>query len=163
MGGSCGRAQNRQKFRRKAAKIFLFRGGDKDARGLPFPEIHAMIGMLKNWKKDVLKMPFLDVKASCEITPAQELELKTELGRLISLIPGKSEGALMISFTDHCRLWFGGEQETPIAMVKAMIYGSASPESCSAFGDAVVELFQRVLGVKHIYFKLEDGTDWCWN
>lgn len=122
-----------------------------------------MIGMLKNWKKDVLKMPFLDVKASCEITPAQELELKTELGRLISLIPGKSEGALMISFTDHCRLWFGGEQEAPIAMVKAMIYGSASPESCSAFGDAVVELFQRVLGVKHMYFKLEDGTDWCWN
>lgn len=108
-------------------------------------------------------MPFIDVRANCPITGEQETELKTELGKTIALIPGKSEEVLMLSFTDHCRLWFGGQQETPIVMVKAMIYGSASSEACSAFGDAVVQLFQQVLGVKHIYFKLEDGTNWCWN
>ena len=107
-------------------------------------------------------MPFIDVKASCEITPAQEQELKTELGKVISLIPGKSEGVLMISFTDHCRMWFSGEQDGPIAMVKTMIYGSAAREDASAYGNAVAELFRKVLGVKHIYCKLEDGTDWSW-
>ena len=107
-------------------------------------------------------MPFIDVKASCEITREQELKLKTELGKLISLIPGKSESVLMISFTDRCRLWFAGEQEGPIAMVKTMIFGSAAREDASAYGNAVAELFRQTLGVQHIYCKLEDGTDWSW-
>ena len=43
----------------------------------------------------------------------QETALKAELGRAISLIPGKSESSLMIQFSDCCRLWFGGENEGP--------------------------------------------------
>ena len=61
-------------------------------------------------------MPFIDVKVSCPLASAQELSLKAELGKAIALIPGKSEGSLMVQFTDNCRLWFGGAQDGPIAM-----------------------------------------------
>ena len=45
-------------------------------------------------------MPFIDVKLSCSLTKVQETALKAELGRAISLIPGKSESSLMIQFSD---------------------------------------------------------------
>ena len=108
-------------------------------------------------------MPFIDVKVSCPLERAQELSLKAELGKAIALIPGKSEGSLMVQFTDSCRLWFGGAQDGPIAMVNVMLYGSASDESCEKFSQAVIPLFQRELGASHVYLKFEEVPHWYWN
>ena len=108
-------------------------------------------------------MPFIDVKVSCPLERAQELSLKAELGKAIALIPGKSEGSLMVQFTDNCRLWFGGAQDGPIAMVNVMLYGSASGESYEKFSQAVIPLFQRELGASHVYLKFEEVPHWYWN
>lgn len=107
-------------------------------------------------------MPFIDVKASCEITGEQEQRLKTGLGEAISLIPGKSEGSLMLRFTGECRMWFGGEQDGPIVMADMAIYGTAAPGSFSAFGDRAVSLIKEVLGAKQVYIRLAQTTDWAW-
>lgn len=108
-------------------------------------------------------MPFLDVRASCPIAPEQEEALKTQLGKAISLLPGKSEGSLMMQFTDNCRLWFGGRQEGPIVFVNAMLYGSATKEACKRFSDAVIPQMEQVLGAKTVYLKFEEVANWFWN
>lgn len=108
-------------------------------------------------------MPFIDVKVSCGLEKDQEKMLKAELGKAISLIPGKSEGSLMVQFSDHCRLWFGGEQEGPIVFVNAMVYGASAKEAYQKFSDAVIPLFQRELGAKHVYLKFEEVPNWFWD
>lgn len=107
-------------------------------------------------------MPFIDVKASCEISEEQELSLKAGLGKAIAQIPGKSEGSLMLRFTGDCRMWFAGNQDGPIVMVDAAIYGHAPEEAVSAFGQEAVSLLRETLGAKHIYLKLDQTTDWAW-
>lgn len=106
-------------------------------------------------------MPFIDVKASCEMTRDQEERIKTGLGQAIALIPGKSEGSLMLQFTDRCRMWFAGEEDGPIAMVSMAIFGETDKASFNQFGAAAVRLLQQELGAKHVYLKLHQTSDWA--
>lgn len=106
-------------------------------------------------------MPFIDVKASCEITPDQELRLKAGLGEAITKIPGKSESRLMLSFQDNQRMWYAGKTDGPIVMVHTAIYGSAAPEAVDAFGQAAVVLMREVLGAENVYLRMSQGIDWA--
>ncbi len=108
-------------------------------------------------------MPFIDVRTSCPVSAAQEEGLKAQLGKAIALIPGKSEGSLMVQFTDNCRLWFGGQQEGPIAFVNVMVYGASAKEAYKKFSDAVVPQLEQVLGCRHVYLKFEEVPNWFWN
>ncbi len=62
------------------------------------------------------------------LKPAAPSQLKASLGQAVALLPGKSEGSLMLRFAGGCRMWFAGEQDGPIVMVDAAIYGSAPPQ-----------------------------------
>lgn len=108
-------------------------------------------------------MPFIDVRANGPITPQQESALKAGLGKAIAQIPGKSEGSLMVQFTDNCRLWFGGEQDGAIVLVNVMLYGRAAPEAYKAFKDEAIPLLEKELGAKTVYLKFEEVPNWFWN
>lgn len=108
-------------------------------------------------------MPFLDVKLSCELTQEKEVALKAAFGEAVSLIPGKSEGSLMIGFSDHCRLWMGGKQEGSIAFVNLMIYGASESQNYKAFSTRVIEILEEELGIDHIYVRFEEVPNWFWN
>lgn len=108
-------------------------------------------------------MPFIDVRVSSPISSAQEAALKEGLGRAIGLIPGKSESSLMVQFTEGCRLWFGGAQDSPIAMVNVMLYGACSREACEKFSQAAIALLERELSAKTVYCKFEEVPNWFWN
>lgn len=107
-------------------------------------------------------MPFVDVRTSCAVTAEQETRLKAGLGEAISLIPGKSESALMVQIAGESRMWFGGSEEGPIVMANVAIYGTAPAGAFQKFGEAAVSLFQEVLGAKHVYVKFEETTNWAW-
>lgn len=107
-------------------------------------------------------MPFIDVRSSGEITPAQEEEVKERLGQAIALIPGKSEASLMIQFSDRCRLWYGGERGE-IVFVNVMLYGKADPQAYEAFQAAVIPALEEGLGAKRVYLKFEEVPHWFWN
>lgn len=96
------------------------------------------------------------------LKPAAPSQLKASLGQAVALLPGKSEGSLMLRFAGRCRMWFAGEQDGPIVMVDAAIYGSAPPQAASAFGSRAVELCKETLGAETVYFKLAQATDWAW-
>lgn len=108
-------------------------------------------------------MPFMDVRASCPISSAQETALKTELGKAIALIPGKSESSLMMQFTENCHLWFGGEQNGPIVFVNVMLYGTTARQACESFKDVAIPLLKKELGAEIVYLKFEEVPNWFWN
>ena len=107
-------------------------------------------------------MPFIDVKASCEITRDQEERIKAGLGQAIALIPGKNESHLMLQLTDCCRMWHAGKQDGPNAgHYNRAILGETDKASFQQFGAAAVSLFQQELGAKHVYLKLHQTSDWA--
>lgn len=106
-------------------------------------------------------MPFIDVKASCEITLEQELRLKTGLGKAIEAIPGKDESLLMLQFTGGAHMWFAGKPGR-IVMVNTAIFGQTAPEAFQRFGQEAVALFKEVLNADQVYVKLAQTTDWAW-
>ena len=48
-------------------------------------------------------MPFIISRTNCDITRNQELQLKSRLGKAISLVPGKSEQYLLLGFEPNFR------------------------------------------------------------
>ena len=105
-------------------------------------------------------MPFIDMRLSCALSAEKEALIKSELGKSISLIPGKSEEVLMIGFSDNCRLWFAGEQDGPVAFVDVAIYGETTDEAKTAFAGYVKTLLARELGIEHVYLKYVETTSW---
>lgn len=107
-------------------------------------------------------MPFIKVKVSCSITEEQESELKTEMGKAISLVPGKSEEYLLLEFEDNCCLWLRGRNEEPIAYIEAAIFGNELHYGYDVFTAELTGLFARILEIPpdNIYIKYENIIAW---
>ena len=107
-------------------------------------------------------MPFIKIKTSTEITPEQEVKIKSGLGQAICLVPGKSEQYLLLEFEDRCRLWLRGQNDDPIAYIEAAIFGNENHEGVDAFTAAVTRIFSEELNIRleNIYIKFEDIGVW---
>lgn len=109
-------------------------------------------------------MPFINTKASCEITKEKELIIKDKLGKAITLI-GKSESWLMLEFQDNCRLYFRGENNDDIAIVEVALLGSASDSQYDALTGEITEIISQELSIKceNIYVKYMETDHWGYN
>ena len=55
-------------------------------------------------------MPYIGVSTSKKLSDAQKDALKSALGEKISVIPGKTEKALMVDIADGHTMYFAGEK-----------------------------------------------------
>jgi len=110
-------------------------------------------------------MPFINTKVSVKITPEQEKILKTQLGKAISVIRGKSESWLMLNFEDNCRMYFHGENSAPIAFVEVKIYGKATSNEYSQLTELITDIIHKILQIapNNIYIKYEEVEYWGYN
>ena len=110
-------------------------------------------------------MPFIDSKISCKLSDTQKETLKTELGKLITIIPGKSENFLMVGFTDEYPLYFAGTKLDKGAFVDVKIFGSTSDAILEEVTTKICALYEKELGIPSnaIYVKYEFATHWGWN
>ena len=110
-------------------------------------------------------MPFINTRVSVPITSEQETALKTQLGKAISAIRGKSESWLMLNFEDNCRMYFKGDNAKPLAFVEVKIYGSASAREYSVLTENITTILGKVLGISPdcIYVKYEEVEYWGYN
>ena len=67
-------------------------------------------------------MPYIAVTTSKALSDEQKDELKKTIGQKISLIPGKTEAALMVDISDNHTMYFAGEKRK-LAYVDVRCYG----------------------------------------
>ena len=106
-------------------------------------------------------MPFISVKTNLPVSIDKEEEIKTQLGKAITLIPGKSETWLMVAIEPESHLYFQGNKE-PAAMVKVELYGSSSKSNYSNLTKEISNILNNVLKIdlRRIYVKYEEIDNW---
>ncbi|MDR1541505.1 MAG: hypothetical protein LBU32_26635 [Clostridiales bacterium] len=110
-------------------------------------------------------MPYISAKTNISITPGKETALKDKLGKAISLLPGKSEAWLMLSFEEDCQLYYKGENDDPIAYVEVKQFGSADKESYENLTAEISKILKEVLGInpENVYVNYQESSIWGWN
>ena len=110
-------------------------------------------------------MPNIATKVSVEISPEKEVVLKEKLGKAISLLRGKSEAWLMLSFEDNCRIWFKGDNSAPAAYVEVKLLGRAEREYYEKLTAIICDILAEELSVPadRTYVKYEECEHWGWN
>ncbi len=107
-------------------------------------------------------MPFIFSKVNIPISKEQERELKSQLGKAISLVPGKSEEYLLTGFEDNCRMYLRGNDSEPLAYVEADIFGNEEHLGYDRLTMAITAMFGEVLGIapNHVYVNYRDIPGW---
>lgn len=110
-------------------------------------------------------MPNIATKVTVEITPEKEVVLKEKLGKAISLLSGKSEAWLMLSFEDNCRIWFKGDNSRPSAFVEVQVLGKINPQESEKLSAEICSVFESELSIPadRTYIKYEEIDQWGWN
>lgn len=110
-------------------------------------------------------MPCILTKTNTAISPEQEAALKAEFGKAIALIPGKSENWLMLSFEDHCRMYFQGESNDAVAFVEVKLFGKGGGDAYEKLTAALTGALNKTLQISpsKIYVKYEETAHWGWN
>lgn len=110
-------------------------------------------------------MPCIQTKVNGKISAQQEQAVKERLGKAISLLPGKSESWLMLSFEDECRLYFKGKQEAGTAFVEVKLFGGADSASYDRLTAEITKILHEELNVDpaRCYVKYEETEHWGWN
>lgn len=109
-------------------------------------------------------MPYIHVTTSEELDAPREELLKTELGRAVEALPGKSEQWLMVQCTSGAHLWMAGSNE-PCALAEVHLYGAAPTDAYDALTGRLTEILESVLDVDaaRVYVKYAETEYWGWN
>lgn len=106
-------------------------------------------------------MPYIGVSTSKVLTEAQKDAIKTELGRKIEILPGKTEAKLMIDISDGHSMYFAGEKRE-LAFLDVRCYGSTEFENKKAFTEAAFDVVQETTGLPEdgIYLSYGEFSTW---
>lgn len=110
-------------------------------------------------------MPYISSTLTVKLTEDKKEKLKSELGRIITQIPGKSEEWLMVGFTEDYTLYFKGEKKEKAAFVEVKIAGTASREDKNRVTASICSLLEKELNIPQdsVYITFSEITDWGWN
>lgn len=109
-------------------------------------------------------MPHIQVQTNQSVSVEQADVIKSNLGKAITAIPGKSEGWLMVGLEDDCRLYFQGTN-APAAMVTVRLYGSASENALNMLTSHITGILTDTLSIPsdRIYVSYWETANWGWN
>lgn len=108
-------------------------------------------------------MPFIQVKTNQNISNAKA-EIKSELGKAITAIPGKSEAWLMVEIQDKLDMYFKGSSE-PCAMFEVDIFGKANNSAYDDLTKQICAVAEKYLSVSadRVYVKYSEIEHWGYN
>ncbi|MDR3277831.1 MAG: hypothetical protein LBT12_03575 [Oscillospiraceae bacterium] len=91
-------------------------------------------------------MPYIQVNLSEKLSDEKITELKSAIGRIVEIIPGKAEWGLMVDVEDGKNLFFGGKPDNN-AFVDTRVHGDCAAEVKAEFTRALYGVLERVAGV----------------
>lgn len=109
-------------------------------------------------------MPFIDSKISMELTGEQKENIKSKLGKAISVM-NKPEFYLMVGIEDKYDLYFAGNKLDKGAYVSVSLFGDANPAACEKMTSEICRIYSEELGIpgNSIYVTYHGVHDWGWN
>ena len=106
-------------------------------------------------------MPYIAINTSKTLSEAQKDALKSALGEKISVIPGKSEAALMVDIADGHAMYLAGKKRE-LAFLDVRCFGSTEFANKKAFTEAAFEAVQQATGLPEdgIYLTYSEFANW---
>ena len=108
-------------------------------------------------------MPFIRLSTNQNITDVKN-EIKSELGKAITAIPGKSEAWLMVELQGTKDMYFKGS-DAPCAMFEVEIFGKADNNAYDNLTKRICDISEKYLKVSpdRTYVKYEEIDHWGYN
>jgi hypothetical protein len=91
-------------------------------------------------------MPYVNVNLTAKLTDETRTALKSAIGKIIEIIPGKAEFGLMVDIEDGKDLYFGGVADNN-AFVDTRVHGDCDREIKDKYTEALYDVLQTVAGV----------------
>lgn len=109
-------------------------------------------------------MPFINVKVTETICDSKAEQIKSQLGKAIEKIPGKSEAYLMVSLEPDCKLYFKGSDE-PCAFAEVKILGKSTKNAYQSLTQEICSILENELNISQdrTYVKFEEVEYWGYN
>lgn len=106
-------------------------------------------------------MPYISVAIGQKLSAPQKDRLKSELGRLISIIPGKTEPDLLVNIQDNGFLSMGGT-ETPSVYIDLRMLGKTDLEAKKRFTREVFACITRLFDIEAArqYLTISEYDHW---
>ena len=106
-------------------------------------------------------MPYIAINTDLKLSDAQKEKVKTELGRLITIIPTKTEAVTMIDFSD-CRTFYRGGVIISGAFIELRLFHKTDFEAKKKFTEETFEMLSRELGLKkeNMYLNILEFENW---
>jgi len=107
-------------------------------------------------------MPYINVSVSKNLGEADKDAIKQEMGKLITVVPGKSEGVLMVQIEDNRTTYFGGEKKDNAAYVDIRLLGSVSQDVRRELMSQSFEVLGRLVGVSEadMFVTVSEHGNW---
>ena len=107
-------------------------------------------------------MPMIITKTNTSISKEQEAILTRAFGEAITLLSGKTEEWLMLSFEDGARMAFRGSGDRELCYIEVNLLGAATREAYDALTARLCDLIHDTLGIPTdgIYIKYEEAKTW---
>jgi phenylpyruvate tautomerase PptA (4-oxalocrotonate tautomerase family) len=106
-------------------------------------------------------MPYIAINTTEKLSTSSRETIKSEIGRLISIIPTKTEGGLLIDFSGEHSFYRAG---APVkgAYVELRLYRPSDFEAKKKFTEEIFNLLSRELGIdkNHIYLNIIELENW---
>jgi phenylpyruvate tautomerase PptA (4-oxalocrotonate tautomerase family) len=106
-------------------------------------------------------MPYIGLNISEKLSESQKEKLKSEIGRLITVIPGKTEEVTIVDISGGRSMYMGGKA-IPCAYVDIRVYTKADPEGKKRFAEELFTVLEGELGIPkdNVYMSVLEFEQW---
>lgn len=107
-------------------------------------------------------MPYIAVNTAKALSQSERETVKSELGKLIRMLPNKSERVLMVDFCGGREIWLGGVKRENGAFVDVRLWGACEPEAKKKFTEAVFSMLEKNIGSSpdSAYLTIGEYANW---
>ena len=91
-------------------------------------------------------MPYIRLSISQKLTQEKQEDVVRELGKAISVFPGKDERGLIVDLEDGKTIYVGGVKQDNMAFIDVRYYSNFPYQVKKEFTASVFEALNRVLG-----------------
>ena len=98
-------------------------------------------------------MPYIAINTSVQIPDAQKEKIKTEIGRLITIIPTKTEAGTMVDFCDCRTMYFAGKKVNG-AFIELRLFRKSEFEAKKKFVEELFKFLMQELGMTDDLIKI---------